>query len=192
MREHDGLRLASPASVWAQLADELTVAELIEVGDAIVHVPRMRGMIRGQVGLATMRQLEASVATGRRRGAGKLRSALALIRVGAASPFETRVRLGIIDGGLPEPELDIDLFDENGDPIGYTEIAFPSYRLLVECEGDHHRLDPAQWNRDIEKHAACVRAGWTVLRLTAAHAYPSVAPAVARIRDALIRNGWTP
>lgn len=194
VRQCDGLAVASPASVWAQLAPELTVEELIELGDAIVYIPRRRGMQRGTTAdaLGTVDQLATALVAGRRVGAARLREALPHIRVGAASPGETRIRLAVIAAGLPEPTLDHDVFARDGSAIGFTELAHPRYRLLHEYEGDHHRVDRTQWNRDIDKHAACVAAGWEVTRLTAAHVYPSTAPAVARVRDALIRAGWRP
>ncbi|MCC2031406.1 hypothetical protein [Microbacterium allomyrinae] len=194
VRESDGLRLSSPAAVWAELATVLSIDELIALGDAVVHVPRVRGMTRGapDSGLGTAKQLEASMNTGRRPGVAKLRAALPQIRVGVASPAETEVRLAVLRAGLPEPELDYDVYDADGRPIGYTELAYPRWRILIEREGDHHRTDRRQWYRDIEKHAACAAAGWTVIRLTSRHMHPTSASAVTLIRDALVRAGWRP
>ncbi|MFT3798692.1 hypothetical protein [Microbacterium sp.] len=194
VRGRDGLAMASPASVWAQLAPDLSIGELIELGDAIVYIPRRRGMERGDEGdaLGTIDQLTAAMDAGRRTGAARLRAALPHICVGAASPGETRIRLGVLAAGLPRPELDYDVVARDGSGIGFTELAHPKFRLLHEYEGDQHRLDRRQWNRDIEKHAACVAEGWDVTRLTAAHAYPTTAPAVAKIRGALVRAGWRP
>lgn len=192
VRTRDGLRVSSPASTWAMLADELTVDELVEVGDAIVWIPRRRGMLRGEPAdaLATIEQLTAAANAPYRRHAVKLRAALALIRVGSSSAAETRIRLAGSRAGLPEPHLDYDVFAADGTPIGFTEFAHPEYRVLTEYEGDHHRTDRQQWQRDVDKHSACADAGWDVVRLTASLVYPSTKPAVARIRAALIRGGW--
>lgn len=192
VRELGGIRLSSPASTWAMLGMELTVDELVVAGDAIVRIPRQSNGRRGDPGLAlaTVAQLAAAVSAGRRRGAVVLREALTLIRVGSASPPETDLRLALLRDGLPEPVLDFDVVGEEGELIGYTELAYPQWRVLIEYEGDHHRTSRKQWNRDIEKHARCVALGWTVLRITSAHLYPSPAPAVARIRVALERTGW--
>lgn len=183
--------VCSPASVWAQLAPLLSIDQLVELADAIVYIPRRRGMVRGTSAdaLGTPEQLAAAMDAGRRHGVDRLRAALPQMRIGAASPAETRIRLAVIRAGLPEPELDVDVYAADGTAIGFTEFAYPDYRLLVEYEGDHHRVSRAQWNRDIEKHAACVDAGWSLVRLTSAHAYPDVAPAVRRIRAALERTG---
>ncbi|QAY60841.1 hypothetical protein ET475_13145 [Microbacterium protaetiae] len=193
VRTVDGMRVLSSASTWATLADELTVDELIEMGDAIVYIPRRHGMERGTAedAHATIEQLRAAALAPRRRNRAKLLEALELIRVGAASPFETRVRIACVRAGLPEPELDYDVIAADGTPIGFTEIAFPDQRLLIEGEGDHHRTDRAQWYRDIDKHTACEDAGWRVLRLVSTHVYPSTGPAVERITAALRRAGWS-
>lgn len=194
IRTRAALSLSSPPSVWAQLAPLLTVDELIEVADAIVFIPRRRGMLRGTPAdaLGSIEQLTAAVQAGRREGCSRLRAALPDVRAGAASPAETRIRLASVRAGLPEPDLDVDLYAADGSAIGFTEFAYPAYRVLVEYEGDHHRTSRAQWHRDIEKHAACVAEGWAVTRLTANHAYPDTAPAIDRIRAALTRGGWRP
>lgn len=193
VRTHDGIRLTSPATTWAFLATELTVDELVVLGDAIVRIPRARGMRRGSPSsaLATIEQLAAAMNAGIRHGASRLRAALPLIRVGSASPPETDLRLALVRDGMPEPELDYDVYSRSGAAIGFTELAYPTFRVLVEYEGDHHRTDREQWDRDIAKHEACVDAGWSPVRVTARQLYPSPAPALATIRRALIRGGWT-
>jgi hypothetical protein len=192
VRERDGLRVASPASVWAQLASWMSVDELVEVGDAIVHEPRMRGMQRAPSGsgLATLEHLATALGAGRPTGAAKLREALPLVRIGSSSPAETRFRLALIRCGLPEPQLDVDVFAMDGRPIGYTELAYVDHRILIEYEGDHHRTNREQWQRDIEKHAACVSAGWTVVRITSLDVRRGSTAGVDRVRDALCRAGW--
>jgi hypothetical protein len=192
VRKHEGLRIASPASVWAQLALELSVDELIELGDAIIREPRQRGMRRAPAGsgLATIEQLASAIDAGRRIGVAKLRAALPQLRIGSSSPAETRFRLALIRNGMPEPQLDIDVFDADGNAIGFTEFAYPDHRILVEYEGDHHRVSRAQWHRDIEKHAACAAAGWTVVRITSLHMRNGAAAGVTQVREALIRAGW--
>jgi hypothetical protein len=194
VQEREGLRVVSAATLWTQLAEELTVDELIAVGDALVHEPRRSDGSRGPAGSGrtTLRRLETALNAGRRVGAAMLREALPQICVGAASPPETDLRLSILRAGLPEPDLDYDVIGLRGEFIGYTEFAYPAHRLLLEYEGDHHRTDRAQWNRDIEKHARATAAGWTVLRLTSRHLYPRAEPAISQVRAALLRAGWRP
>ena len=152
------------------LGRELSMRELVVVGDAIVKIPRdHRGRLQPEQQLATIEQLRRAVKAGHRRGVAKLREALAHIRVGSSSPLETEYRLDAAAAGLPEPELDVEIRDAGGSLCGITEVVYPEYRTLVEIEGDHHRTDQQQWDRDIEKYAAYVAAGWEVVRLTSRH-----------------------
>lgn len=193
IRDVEGLPVASPASTWAMLGAELTVRELIVVGDAIVRVPRDEwGGKMPEAALATIEQLRAALDAGQRKGAARLRAAIESIRVGSASPLETEYRIDAADAGLPEPELDVEIRTRRGRLLGITEIVYPDFRLLVEIEGDHHRTSRSQWNRDIEKYAAYVAAGYEVLRLTSTHIRGRRPRAASMVRAALIRRGWRP
>lgn len=194
---HEGLRVASPASVWVGMAPELTVRELVVLGDALVRIPRTNGgRPRPEKQLTTIPRLSNAVAAGRRVGVGKLREAIGLIRVGSASPLETEYRLDAAAAGLPDPELDVEIFDASGRFLGITELVHAAFGVLVEVEGDHHRTTRAQWDRDIEKYAAYVAAGWEVVRLTSRHirgtAHDPAPRATAIVRDALLRHNWRP
>jgi hypothetical protein len=39
VRMHDGLRMTTPATTWAMLGAELTVRELVTLGDSFVRIP---------------------------------------------------------------------------------------------------------------------------------------------------------
>ena len=191
VREEEGLPVTSPASTWAMLGAELSVRELIVVGDAAVFVPRDRsGARRPDRALSTVHQLRAAAEAGARRGADRLRRAIERIRTQSESPLETTFRLDAEDAGLPVPVLDVEIRDRRGRLLGATEIAYPEQRVLVEIEGDHHRTSRAQWNRDIEKYAAYVAEGYEVIRLTSVHVHSG--RAVLMVREALIRRGWHP
>ncbi len=192
VREHDGVRTTDAASTWAMLGAELTVRELVALGDQIVRIPRdHRGSPTPREQMGTIEDLTSIVASGRRRGIGRLLEALPLIRVGSASPLETDFRLDAATGGLPTPELDLEIRDRTGTLLGITEFVFPEYRTAVEIEGDHHRTDRKQWNRDIDKYAAYAAEGWEVVRLTSAHVRGNRS-AVGIVRSVLLRRGWTP
>lgn len=186
-----GCRISSPASTWAMLGSELDVRDLVRIGDAFVRVPR-DGYGRPQHAgrLATIAQLRDAASAGRRVGGAKLTRALQLIRVGAMSPLETDLRLGLREARLPEPVLDVEIRDERGMLLGIADAAYPEQRVLIEIEGDHHRTDRAQWNRDIDKHRAYAAAGWDVVRLTGWHVRGDRYRAPALVRDALVRGGW--
>ncbi|MGB4779454.1 hypothetical protein [Microbacterium sp.] len=187
----EGLPTTTVASAWAMLGGELSVRELIILGDAIVHVPRNRaGTLQPERAFATIEQLARAIDAGIRRGAPKLRAALPRIRVGSASPVETEFRLDAEEAGFPAPLLDVEVFDARGRRIGITEVVFPDQKVAVEVEGDHHRSDPAQWERDLEKYAAYADAGIEPVRVSGKQVRRRTA--VERVRRALIRRGWKP
>lgn len=190
--EVDGVTVTNPASTWAMLGRELTVRELVRLGDAIVRIPRdSYGQQHPEQALATLDDLRAAAYAGPRPpGTARLREALELVRVGSSSPLETDFRLDAAAGGLPEPELDVEIRDERGRLLGISEFVHRRYRTVVEIEGDHHRTSRAQWNRDIEKYRAYAQAGWHVERLTSTHINGHTA--VRIVGEALIRHGWVP
>ena len=191
MRLLDGLPVSCPASTWAMLGRELSVRDLIIAGDAVVCIPRGRhGVPLPGARLATIEQLEDAASAGPRRGAPRLRAALADIRAGSMSPPETAYRLDAAAAGLPTPDLDVEVRDANGRLLGISEVVYSRWRVIVELEGDHHRTSRQQWLRDLDKYAAYSSHGWETVRLTSSHLRSG--RAIPRVRDALRRHGWDP
>ncbi|RGE23200.1 hypothetical protein [Leucobacter sp. wl10] len=192
--EHDGLRMLDAASLWATLGPRLDLPDRVALGDAIIRIPRIGGNLGPppRRAYATLDQLVAVAAVKGRIGRSKLLEALPLLREGMASAAESHLRLAIADAGLPEPELDYDVHTDGGMYLGTTEFVYPQFRLAVEYEGDHHRTETGQWNRDIDKQAAYRDAGWETIRVTAEKLYRRRPALIAEIRAALIRRGWRP
>lgn len=189
IRELRGMRLTSPASTWAMLGSTLSLRDAVACGDAIVHRDRVPGTNRlKQSPLATVEELRAEIRKGRRRGIDSLREAVTLIRTGSASPPETHTRLLLSDAGLPEPELDFDVFDQQGRLLGCSEIAFPEFRVATEYESEHHRVDRRQWNRDIDKYQHYSDAGWEVVRVTSSLLYRHESELIRRVYEAIGRS----
>ncbi|MFT3798137.1 hypothetical protein [Microbacterium sp.] len=189
LRHVGGLPVASPASVWAGLAEELGLRALIRLGDALVRIPRGDGgapLPHAQ--LATIGQLQAAAEAPRRRARHVLEHALRYIRVGSMSVMETDFRVDAQDAGLPEPQLDVEIRDAGGRLLGIADAAYPEFRVLVEVEGQQHRTSDDQWERDLTKHAAYAAAGWEVVRVTGRRVRRG--QAVPLVRAVLRRHGW--
>jgi hypothetical protein len=185
-----GVRVTDPATTWAMLAASLPhLYDVVAVGDAIVRAPRIPGPFgrTERLALATLAELERAVRAGRRVGVGRLREAITLIRPGAASRPETWVRLTLVEAGLPEPVLDVDVYDERGDFVGCVDLAYPELKIAIEYEGDQHRTDPAQWQRDIEKHERLADLGWRVVRVPRNQLFSQPGELVRRVRAQLRR-----
>lgn len=183
-----GVRVTDAPTTWAMLGASLRHPyDLVAIGDAIVRTPRIPGP-RGRVErppLASLPDLDAARRAGRRLGAQQLRESLARIRPGAASRTETWTRLTLIDGGLPEPALDFDVYDDAGSFVGCVDLAYVGQRIAIEYEGDQHRTDPVQWQRDVDKHERLADLGWRVVRVTRDQLFDEPEILVARVRRLL-------
>ncbi|MCR2810141.1 MULTISPECIES: hypothetical protein [unclassified Microbacterium] len=183
-----GLRMTSPASTWAQLGRVVRHPyDLTAVADAVILVPRIAGPF-GRVlrpPLADVADLERELRRGRRIGIAALEEALLRTRHGSVSRPETWCRLTIVDAGLPEPVLDHDVYDDAGQFVGCVDLAYPGLRIAIEYEGDHHRVDLRQWNRDIAKHDRLAELGWRVIRVTRSMVFDEPGVLIGRVRSAL-------
>jgi hypothetical protein len=101
-----------------------------------------------------------------RRGVRRSRIALSLVDPGAESPRETWLRLLLIRAGFPPPQTQIPVY-ECGALIACLDMGWGDIRLAVEYEGDHHRTDRRQFNKDIRRAEAVAELGWILVRVTA-------------------------
>lgn len=180
--EHDGLRVSSPAATWASLGD-LPLFDLVALGDFFCRRWRSgRGRPHaGRLPLTTIEELRSMMDAGRRRGADRLRAAVDLIREDSWSPRESHVRCVLVTAGLPEPELNVDLFDARGRFLGCVDMAYPRERVAIEYLG---MLHGERWAQDVERLAALRAAGWNVVEVTSPLLKRSD-ELIARVRAAL-------
>lgn len=103
-----------------------------------------------------------------RRGISRARVALSLVDAGAESPRETWLRLLLVDAGYPRPRTQIPVYGEYGELIAVLDMGWESIKVAVEYEGDHHRTDRRQFNKDIARlETLTTDLGWIVVRVTA-------------------------
>ncbi|OMH23679.1 hypothetical protein BKD30_11660 [Tersicoccus phoenicis] len=195
-----GVRVTTPARVFLDLASELTVDQLVAVGDAMVcwHAdPRGFEPDDPLVSLVDLQRRVAIVR--RRRGVRTARAALERVRVGADSEPETRLRLMLVDAGLPEPELNVWIAVNGRRRVVLPDLAYRQQLLSVQYDGAHH-ADPRQHALDIERADLTAAAGWTEVRIAAADLSALVVVpglgivprAVAKVAAALGAQGWAP
>lgn len=145
-----------PATLAAATSTDLV--ELVAAGDHLVRTGR-----------CTPEELRAGAEAWSGRGARAARRAALLVRARVDSPRETELRLCLLLAGLPELEPNVVLDGADG-PIGRFDLVHRELRVALEYEGDQHRTDPVQWNRDIVRHEQAVAEGWRLVRVTAARA----------------------
>ena len=177
-----GLPVTAAARTWADLAATSSIRQLVVLGDAIIG---------GTAPLATHDDLRAALPPPRARGAARARQAVELLDGRAESPPESVLRLIFADAGLPRPDINHDLRTADGRFLARPDFRFPSYRVIVEYEGDHHRTEPRQWRRDLTRTTALQREGELVLRLGAEH-LASEKKLVGLLFRTLAGRGWEP
>jgi hypothetical protein len=149
------LRLASAEHCFLTAARTINLLELVIAGDWLVRLNR-----------TSRSRLQAYVARARGRGVPLARRAAALVMERVDSPRESSLRLCLVLAGLPTPRCNVTLGTEHW-PIGRVDLLYELFKLILEYEGDHHRLDRRQWGIDIGRVEQFTEEGYLVLRITA-------------------------
>lgn len=187
-RRH-GCRIVDPATMFCQLAAVLTMADLIAVGDALVHAPLYPHPLDDRPWL-TPRELAERVAAFRGRGKVAAARAAGRVRPGVESRPESLVRVAMVDAGLPEPEINLSIAGSRGEFLGRADLVYRRWRVIVEYDGDQHRTDTRQFDRDVRRLERFAAHGWTVVRITGRAFFGDRATSIARVRQALVAAGW--
>jgi hypothetical protein len=167
---------------WCQCATLMSIDELIIAGDHVVG---------GRYTQKTIEQLRSAVDSyAGMRGVRALKLALEWIRPGSESPKETELRLLLVRGGLPEPELNGDVFGPDGVFIGRGDLLYRGFKVLVEYDGSQHTDDRRQFHRDVDRLEDFAADDWRVVRVLKEHVNGDRADIVTRVRNALISQGW--
>lgn len=157
----DGVPTSSIPRAWREAAAQMTVRELVQLGDFLVRVPRPAFEGRSEP-YTTIDQLTEMV----RKypvvpGAKRAAVAAALVRVGSDSPPESDCRLAIVGAGLPEPELQVALHP--GDRYSPTlDLGYRKWKIGMQYEGAVHR-SAERHSTDLWRDREFATEGWTVL-----------------------------
>jgi hypothetical protein len=175
----------SPLRTWFDLAGILSLQDLVIAGDFL---------LRRKAPLSTPEALDAFLAEKKgRAGYSKAMKARALIRANTDSPKETQLRLLLTGAGLPEPGINVPMFDETGGWIQDPDMSYEVFRIAIQYDGGHHAT-PAQRRSDIYRDENARSLGWVVVVLTQLDLEPlarGIEPsAVTKVREALTSRGW--
>jgi hypothetical protein len=176
-----GLRVEHPVRAWRQAGQRWNALALTQVGDFLIG---------GRRPLASVEELRHELDV--MGGTPALRAALAQLRVGSESPRETELRLILTGAGLPEPELNVGIYDGSGAFVARLDLFYRRYRVAVEYDGRQHAVDERQYRRDADRWDAIRDEGILHVRVLSHHMRDRGRPAVSRVRKALIARGWRP
>jgi hypothetical protein len=121
------------------------------------------------------------------RGIGTVRAALPLVRIGAQTPLETLSRLRLVARGLPEPELQVPIYDVAG-LVGYADMCWSDWRVLGEADGALKYHDRSDLLAEKAREDRLRDAGWMVVRWTWAEIMSDPRMVAARILRARSRG----
>lgn len=84
-----------------------------------------------------------------------------LVVPNAESAMESRLRILLIEAGLPAPEVQVNLYSANGEFLARADLFYKDAGLVIEYDGGTHKHSVAEDNR---RQNGLVNAGYTPLR----------------------------
>ena len=146
-------------AAW-DLARRLPLVEAVVAVDALARwrAPRDPGFEPAEL-------LAYRAAAPGTRSCRALDGVLALADRRAESVLETRLRLNLVLGGLPPPEVQHRVRDAHGFVLARVDLAYPQARLAIEYDGDTH-FTPARSRADRRRDLLLADLGWHTMRLT--------------------------
>ncbi|MGR0159259.1 endonuclease domain-containing protein [Paenarthrobacter nitroguajacolicus] len=179
--------MSNRSRTWLDLARRLPVADLVCMGDQLIRTPRPEFEER-ETPFTTLGALRKLVDRHKNlQGVVRAREALDLMRVGADSAPESLLRFAMLDAGIPEPELQVHL--RQNDPFSPSaDLGFRDRRVAIQYDGGHH-LDLEQAFSDRRRDKAFEAAGWTVLKFGKDDLADNFSSATRKIKSAL-RSAW--
>jgi very-short-patch-repair endonuclease len=170
----DGIRYAPPARCAIDLARQVRRMDALPILDAALAA-----------GTCIPDDLVAEVS--RHRGLRGVRQARELVKVAdgrAECRQESQLRLVILDGGLPAPEPQLWVVDQNGIGLYRLDLGYRGKRVGIEYDGLSH-LDRDRLRHDRARLNWLDAHGWTMRFFTDRDLYRYPARIVAMVRSAL-------
>lgn len=174
-----GLRTTDAIATFIDCAGMLSLVELAILGDALVKKFAI-----------DPDELRRVCRASKDYYAGLACAAAAYVREGVDSPMETRLRMLIVLAGLPEPQVNFKIYNDDGTWRRRFDLCYPGIRLIVEYDGRQHAEDPAQWNLDLERREEFDDGNYRVLVVTAKGIFVNPERTLLRVRRQLILRGW--
>ncbi len=125
------------------------------------------------------------------RGVGHLPDVVAQASRYSGSPMETRLRMLLIDAGLPRPQVQWVVQDPAARTAVWLDLAYPDAMIGIEFEGEHHTT-PERVLRDAGRYTRLVDKGWRIYRYTKYEIRDEQQRIVDEISRALARANGTP
>lgn len=173
-----GVRVSGDVAMFIELGGLLGLVDLVVVGDWLV---RRRGVSPARLVLACERS--------RHKDARKALAAARYVRRDVDSPMETRLRMLLVLAGLPEPQVNLVVRDEQGAVVRRYDLGYPESRVAVEYDGRVHVEVLATWEADLERRADIDDDGWRLVVVIGSGIYRDPLRTLRRVHRVLLARG---
>lgn len=146
----------TPAAAFIQYCADARMIDAIKVGDWLLHGRHM----------TLLEVAELARRDHWRPGARQVRRVLHHLDGGSRSLKESETRAVLVFSGLPKPDVNRDVRNGRGELLGYGDLVYLLWKLLVEYEGRQHLTDLSQWNSDIDRYQDFRDDGWRYVQVT--------------------------
>ena len=174
----NGIRTTDPIATFIDCAGSLALVDMVVMGDALVKKYKIDPA-----------ELRRRCKNSTDYYAGLARIAADYVRAGVDSPMETRLRMLIVLAGLPEPEVNVTIWHEDGTWRRRFDLCYRAIKLIIDYEGRQHAEDSRQWHWDIERREEFDDEGYRILLVTSLGIYREAERTLHRIRRQLILRG---
>jgi hypothetical protein len=152
-----GLPLTSPGRTFVDVAERLSVPNLVAVGDDFL---RRRLCTRADIVAVIGRSAG-------QRGLQAAKRAAALLDARAESPRESLTRALIAEACLPPPTPQIEIYDSVGRFIARGDLVYEDLKIVIEYDGYHHLTLEGQ-RRDARRREELGLEHWLIVTVVPA------------------------
>ncbi|HEX4658645.1 MAG TPA: type IV toxin-antitoxin system AbiEi family antitoxin domain-containing protein [Streptosporangiaceae bacterium] len=175
--KHYGLPVTSVARTVVDLARTLPFQQGVVVADSALHARKTAHDDLARV----------LAACSNWPGAERARRVVAFSDHRSESVLESCARVTFDDYGLPAPELQVDIGDDQF--IGRVDFYWGKYLTIAEADGMLKYADATRAVKQLERDQMLREAGYKVVHFTWRQLFRETDRLIARIRDAFARRG---
>jgi len=172
----DSLPVTSPARTWRDLAEHLSLEDVVALGDSVIRS-----------GVSAVQLQTMCVRMRGRRGARRATAALALLDGRSRSRPESHLRVALALAGLQMFEVNVAVHDDVGGWLAEPDLSCVAAKLALEYQGEHH-ADLKQMRADITRAADLRAAGWMVLMYGPAQVFGRPRLIAPEVRHLLVQR----
>lgn len=103
--------------------------------------------------------------------------------------METRLRMLIVLAGLPEPVVNLEVRDDDGEVIRKYDLSYAEIKVAIEYNGKVHVVTLEAWEADLERRDASDDEGWRLLPVISSGIYATPSQTLGRIHRVLLARG---